>query len=258
LDVGRKNIDMKQNVAQIVDGFESISLSEMENVSLMKRTDTKFVIHEKELLEVLKSVQSAYRVLEIDSHRVLTYSSLYFDTPSKKFYHDHHNKKINRTKIRIRKYVESGVCFLEIKQKDGKGRTTKSRTSIADFEKELSEESLNFIESITQKTFDLEPIIWNKFNRVTLVNKTAKERLTIDFNLSFKKSVRYKNFENLVIIEVKQERFSRSSPVVKQLKLRQINPYSLSKYCIGMIEIYEGLKYNRFKEKLIKINNITA
>jgi len=89
-------------------------------------------------------------------------------------------------------------------------------------------------------------------------NKTAKERLTIDFNLSFKKSVRYKNFENLVIIEVKQERFSRSSPVVKQLKLRQINPYSLSKYCIGMIEIYEGLKYNRFKEKLIKINNITA
>lgn len=249
---------MEQNVTQIVDGFESISLKEMDGVSLMKRTDTKFIIHENELIEVLKSIQNSYRVLEIDSHRMLTYSSLYFDTPFKTFYHDHHNKKINRTKIRIRKYVESDICFLEIKEKDGKGKTTKTRTSIVDFETNLSEDSLTFIQKITQKKFDLEPVIWNKFNRITLVNKTDKERLTIDLNLSFKKDEVYKDFKDLVIIEVKQERFNRSSPVVRQLKIRGINPYSLSKYCIGMIGIYAGLKYNRFKEKLIKINNLIA
>jgi len=247
-----------QQTADIINAFETISLKEMENVSLMKRTDTKFVIHEKHLIEVLESIKDQYRVLEINKNRLLPYSSLYFDTPKKKFYIDHHNRKINRTKVRIRKYVESGICFLEIKQKDGKGKTTKSRISIDDFEPELSENSTDFIRKITKQNYDLEPSIWNKFNRITLVNKTAKERLTIDLNLSFKKNNDFKTFTNLVIIELKQERFTRTSPIVKQLKSKKINPYSLSKYCIGMISIYNELKYNRFKKKLIKINKITA
>lgn len=105
-----------------------------------------------------------------------------------------------------------------------------------------------------QKNFNLEPIIWNEFNRITLVNKTAKERLTIDLNLSFKTNHSSKSFDNLAIIELKQERFSRTSPFAQQLKLKHINPYKLSKYCIGMISVYNDLKYNRFKKKLIKMN----
>lgn len=249
---------MKQQIKPVIESFETISLKEMDGVSLMKRTDTKFVIHEKDLIEVLEQVKNKYRVMEINSKRILPYSSLYFDTPSKKFYNDHHNRKVNRTKVRMRKYVESGICFLEIKQKNGKGKTTKSRISINDFEQNLSENSVDFIQKVTHHNFDLQPIIWNKFDRITLVNKTAKERLTIDLNLSFKKNKHFKSFDNLVIVELKQERFSRTSPFAQQLKLKQINPYSLSKYCIGMISIYNNLKYNRFKQKLIKINKITA
>ncbi|WP_282054166.1 polyphosphate polymerase domain-containing protein [Maribacter luteus] len=242
----------------IISAFESITLEEMNNVSLMKRTDTKFIIHAKDLKEVLKKIRDDYRVLEIDGHRIMTYSSLYFDTPTKKFYYDHHNGKVNRTKVRMRKYVESDICFLEVKQKDGKGKTNKTRTSINDFETELSKESVGFIQDVTSKSYDLEPIIWNKFNRITLVNKTAMERLTIDLNLSFKINNSFKTYNNLVIIEVKQERFNRTSPVVRQLKEKQTNPYGLSKYCIGMISVYDDIKYNRFKKKLLKINKITA
>ncbi|MDV7186360.1 polyphosphate polymerase domain-containing protein [Lutibacter sp. TH_r2] len=249
---------MKKQLAHIVENFESISLKEMDGVSLMKRTDTKFVIHQKHLIEVLDLIKNQYRILEINENRMMKYNSLYFDTPSKKFYNDHHNRKVNRTKIRMRKYVESGICFLEIKQKDGKGKTTKSRISIDDFEPELSDNSIEFIEKTTNQEFDLEPIIWNEFNRITLVNKTAKERLTIDVNLKFNINNSVKAFDNLVIIELKQERFTRTSPIAKELKTKQINPYKLSKYCIGMISIYKELKYNRFKEKLIKINKITA
>lgn len=249
---------MMEQTAHIINTFETISLKEMENVSLMKRTDTKFIIHEKNLIEILASIKDQYRVLEINKNRMLPYSSLYFDTPAKKFYTDHHNQKVNRTKVRIRKYVESNICFLEIKQKDGKGKTTKSRISIDDFEQKLSDNSIDFIQKTTKQHYDLEPSIWNKFNRITLVNKTAKERLTIDLNLSFNKDNAFKTFPDLVIIELKQERFTRTSPIVKQLKSKQINPYSLSKYCIGMISIYNELKYNRFKKKLIKINKITA
>ena len=67
-----------------------------------------------------------------------------------------------------------------------------------------------------------------------------------------------KDYSNLVIIEVKQERINRASPIVKALKNKSINPYRISKYCIGMTHVYPQLKYNRFKRKLIKINNLTA
>lgn len=191
-------------------------------------------------------------------NRMMTYVSLYFDTEDKKFYNDHHNGKINRTKVRMRKYVESDSCFLEIKQKDGKGKTTKSRIQIKDFETNLSKNSIDFIFKTTSEKLELKPIIWNKFNRITLVNTIAKERITIDLNLCYKMNTYKKDYSNLVIIEVKQERFNRTSPIVKTLKNNFINPYSISKYCIGMTHIYPQLKYNRFKRKLIKINNLTA
>ncbi|MFD1293065.1 polyphosphate polymerase domain-containing protein [Lutibacter holmesii] len=249
---------MKQQIKQVVNNLDPISLSEMDGVSLMKRTDTKFVIHQKQLIEVLKTVTDKYRVLEINGNRLLTYSSLYFDTEDKKFYHDHHNGKVNRTKVRMRKYMESNICFLEIKQKDGKGKTTKSRIQIKDFETKLPQDLIDFIDSKTIEKIDLKPIIWNKFDRITLVNKHAMERLTIDLNLEFKMNSSTKEYHNLVIVEVKQERFDRTSPVVKSLKEKGINPYSMSKYCIGMTNIYPDIKYNRFKKKLIKINKITA
>lgn len=230
----------------------------MDSVSLMKRTDTKFVIHEKKLIEVLETIKDQYKVLQINENRMMTYSSLYFDTEDKKFYNDHHNGKINRTKVRMRKYVESDICFLEIKQKDGKGKTAKSRIQIKDFEPNLPKSLIDFIEKTTSEKMKLKPIIWNKFNRITLVNIKVKERLTIDLNLLYKMNKSEKYYSNLVIIEVKQERFNRASPVVKALKNKCINPYSISKYCIGMTHIYPQLKYNRFKRKLIKINNLTA
>jgi len=249
---------MEQQIAHIVNNLDPITLGEMDGVSLMKRTDTKFVIHQKQLIEVLETIKDQYRVLEINENRFLTYSSLYFDTEDKKFYHDHHNGKVNRTKVRMRKYLESNICFLEVKQKDGKGKTTKSRIQINDFETDLSPKLVDFIDTTTSKKNNLTPIIWNKFNRITLVNKQAMERLTIDLGLQFKMDSSSKVFENLVIIEVKQERFDRTSPVVKSLKEKGINPYSMSKYCIGMTNIYPQLKYNRFKRKIIKINKITA
>ena len=242
----------------LINKFSPISLEEMNSVSLMKRTDTKFIINELELLTILKNSYTDYRVLEIDNNRVMSYSSLYFDTIDNEFYNHHHNGKNNRVKIRQRKYIESNLCFLEIKQKNGKGETNKSRIPISNFETDLSESSLGFITSVTDKDYQLKPSLWNKFNRITLVNLESKERVTIDSNLSYKINETEKSYENLVVVEVKQERFNRASKIVKTLKSIRKNPYSISKYCIGMISLYNNIKYNRFKEKLIKINNTIA
>ncbi|WP_405296448.1 polyphosphate polymerase domain-containing protein [Algibacter sp. Ld11] len=249
---------MPQNIQKLMSRFSSISLEEMNSVALMKRTDTKFVINKSQLFTVLNEIEGQYKVLEINDDRVMSYSSLYFDTVDNKFYNDHHNGKNNRTKIRQRKYVESNLCFLEIKQKNGKGETNKTRIPVKDFELNLSKSSEAFIAETTNQDFNLEPSLWNGFNRITLVNLKSKERVTIDLNLSFKINDTEKNYYDLVVVEVKQERFNRNSVIVKTLKSLRQHPYSISKYCIGMISLYNDLKYNVFKKKLIKINNITA
>jgi len=86
----------------------------MDKVALMKRMDTKFVITKSQLYAVLETLTSDYTVLEIGANRLMSYISDYYDTDSKKFYLDHHNKIAKRTKIRIRNYIESGLFFLEI------------------------------------------------------------------------------------------------------------------------------------------------
>jgi hypothetical protein len=249
---------MLKSIKETLKSFTSTSLADMDGVALMKRTDTKFIIHKDELQGLLKHMCKFYNVLEIEENRVMTYSSLYFDTPNKKFYLDHHNGKVNRTKIRMRKYIESDLCFLEIKQKDGKGKTNKSRIPLPDFELNLEDNSKDFIGEITQESFDLAPSIWNGFNRITLVNKKAKERVTIDLNLTFQINQESKSYSDLVIIELKQERYDRNSPIVKSLRYLRQHPYSISKYCVGMANLYPNLKSNLFKNKLLKINKLTA
>ena len=88
-----------------------------------------------------------------------------------------------------------------------------------------------------------------------MVNLKSKERVTLDLNLSYKINGIEKRYDNLVVVEVKQERFNRNSQIVKALKSIRKNPYSISKYCIGMVNLYTDIKYNIFKKKLIKINN---
>ncbi|MCF6351001.1 MAG: polyphosphate polymerase domain-containing protein [Flavobacteriaceae bacterium] len=249
---------MNEKEINTINTFTSISLKEMDQVALMKRVDTKFLIAKKQLIEILELVKKDYDVLEIEGNRLMNYNSLYFDTDLKKFYFDHHNKRVRRTKIRIRKYVESDIYFLEVKQKDIKGNTIKNRIKIDNFETNLSKKSTNFITETTNKDYSLTSTLWNSFKRITLVNKNAKERVTIDLNLSFSLDKNEKRYDNLVIIELKQERYDRNSPIVKILKKYRTHPYSISKYCVGILNLYKNIKHNRFKQKLIKINKIST
>jgi len=249
---------MNSPVQLELNQFSAISLSQMKGVELMKRTDTKFILAESKLNSILENIKESYHILEIDERRLMTYKSLYFDTDSKRFYHDHHNGKVKRTKIRMRNYVESNLTFLEIKKKDGKGNTSKSRLRIDQIDNSFSEKVTDYIKKKTGKTYQLQPYLWNHFNRFTLVSKTEKERVTIDMNLSYDYEESSKSFNKLVIIEVKQERLNRNSVIIKELKSQGILPFSISKYCIGMLSLHNELKYNAFKRKLLKINKLTA
>jgi hypothetical protein len=240
-----------------LSGFASISLEEMNGVSLLKRVDTKFLTTSSELSELLPYLYSDYQILEIDGNRLMNYSTLYFDTQDLRCYKEHHNGKAKRHKVRIRKYVESDICFLEVKEKQNSGMTNKVRSSIDDFETPLSTESKQFIEKATKKDWELKPALHNYFQRFTLVNTQRSERVTIDLGLKYKTDATTKQFKNVVIVEVKQEKQNTRTPIYSILKSNRIRTVSFSKYCMGVSTVFTDIKSNKFKELNLKINHLT-
>lgn len=248
---------MDQELINAIDKFQPISLKEMDEVKLLNRTDTKFVFTKSELTSLLLASTNDYKVLTINKQRHSRYKTLYFDTIDHAFYLNHQNGKENRYKVRIRKYIDSALCFLEVKNKK-KGRTIKKRIAIPDFQTDFDAKNGAFLTECLGKEMALYPSLWNSFSRITLVNQELKERLTIDTNLSFEINGKTKNLPEIVIAEVKQERVSRNTPLVSKLKDLQIRPTRMSKYCIGCVFLKENLKYNTFKEKMLKIDKLTA
>ena len=236
--------------------FDKTTLAEMNSVSLMKRVDTKFILKESQLLEVLSKLYDDYKILEIDQERLMKYSTLYFDSENKKCFKDHHNGKLNRYKIRMRKYLVSDICFLEIKKKNNLGITNKIRRQIKDFETNLTSESKDFITKNNINNLLLEPSLYNNFSRMTLVNKNESERITIDVDLSFSFGTDEKKFDKLVVVEIKQEGKRLNTTINRALKSMSILPTNFSKYCIGISNIIDNIKSNRFKEINLKINKL--
>lgn len=241
---------------RVIDSLESISLAEMDSVALMNRVDTKFVLDREVLTELIEQVSSEYRVLEVEGVRISPYATLYFDTPQLDCYIDHHNGKLNRRKFRMRKYVTSGISFLEVKVKNNRGRTDKRRVAMADIEEVMSPESEDFIRSVTGESPELKPQIWTHFTRVTLVNRHEAERVTIDWNLDFRSPDAATQLPNIVIAEIKQESDNRWTPVRQQLRNLTIRPMRISKYCLGSMLLRPDLKHNRFKKKWLAIQRM--
>lgn len=243
-------------ISDIIDRFSPISLSEMDEVKLMTRNDTKFAFKVSKLPELLAKMTPFYRVLSIDGKHIHDYKSLYFDTDERKFYLDHHNSRVNRNKIRFREYVGSGLTFLEIKLKNNKGKTIKKRMKVDAIEENLTDRHQKYINKVIGREIDVSAKQWINFSRATFVHKTKKERLTMDINLTFEDQNKKGDLKEIVIAEVKQERMSRDSDFMRIAKQLCIFPIRISKYCMSTIELNPQLKRNRFKEKLLFLNKL--
>ena len=243
-------------INNILSSFEPISLSQMDEVKLMNRTDTKFIFEYSLLEKVMEEIKAFYYVLDIDGIRLNAYRSLYFDTKGFKFYFEHHNGKKNRNKVRYREYIDSGLCFLEVKKKDNKGKTIKKRTKVVNIIDSLTEEGNSFVQQIMGTDDALVAKHWNKFSRITLVNKLIEERLTIDLGITFEAEQRQSQLDDTVIAEVKQEKVNYASTFMRVIKKHGVRPFRISKYCMATASLFPNLKNNNFKPKFLKINKL--
>jgi hypothetical protein len=233
--------------------FNPVSLAEMDAVKLMNRMDTKFMFNAARLPAILENLQKDYRILEINGRRSARYETLYFDTPGHLFYMQHHNGKMNRVKVRFRRYVDSNLSFFEIKKKNNKGRTIKERIKSKEISLEITGKSKQLVETTTNiSPGSLKPSIWVSFTRITLVDNLFTTRLTIDTGLHFKNADSEIPYGNLAIAELKQDRYGNSS-FPSLMRKHNIPGFRISKYCLGIISMFPEIKQNNFKSKLTQI-----
>lgn len=241
---------------KILNQFDPVTLSEINEIKLLDRIDKKYTFHSGLLEEILTETLAYYKVLSIDGKRYAQYATRYFDTPDYQMYRYHHNGKLNRNKVRFRTYLDSDINFFEVKFKSNKGRTVKKRVktlsddfSITSVAEELLRKRTSYFSS------DLQESLRVYYTRITLVSNDMKERLTLDIDLSYQLKEKNTGFPNMVIAEIKQDK-SGTSSFINIMKEKRIKDISISKYCLGVASLVPNVKTNNFKIKLHYVSKL--
>ncbi len=237
----------------VIARFAPISLEEMEGVALQSRMDTKYLLPAAQLPHLLARLCPEYRLLEAGGARGTHYLTQYFDTAGLRCYFDHHNGRPLRFKVRMREYAGSGVCFLEVKQRTGRGGTVKRRMAVPALLPGLSPHQAAFVAGLTHCAEPLLPVFRNEFLRYTLVHRTRAERLTLDLQLRFRDGDgRQAALPGLCVAELKEGRAGHGSPFSALMRSLPSPPSGFSKYCTGLALLRPGLKHNLFKPVLLQ------
>lgn len=254
-EAGMITEEILRDIVEMLDIFGPVTLEEMSGIRLMNRTDTKYLLPLETLAVLLHYAAADYRVQEVAGERNIVYHTVYLDTVDKAMYRAHQNGRAVREKIRVRTYVASQLTFLEVKNKNNKGRTDKRRIRITALD-ELSAEGVDDFLSLYAwyKLPQLSPQLENRFQRITLVNRAMTERLTIDTDICFRNLVNgnYAALPRLAVVELKRDGRT-SSPIRDILSRLHVHPAGFSKYCMGCVLTDENLKQNRFKLKVRKM-----
>ena len=269
----------------VLDQMTPIGLDDMKAVRLMNRVDQKYIAPAALLEALLERIAGDYYVQRIpadpqnsklkiqNSELIAPYRTLYFDTEALDMYIMHHNRKLNRQKLRVRTYRSTDTTFFEIKNKDNKGKTRKVRIPI---DVSLSDRALavpevqDFVNkntpystptphsSLLTPHSSLIPTLENRFERITLVDKGMSERITIDHGIRFhnRATQRDADIAHALVIEVKHEVGAPTSAIERALHDLHVLPRRMSKYCIGTALTTPAVKHNRFKPKLLYLEKL--
>jgi hypothetical protein len=259
---------MDPRIAATLDRFAPLSLETLNaRAAMLERLDHKYIAPAERLAPALERLVDLFDVLEIGGRRSFTYVTTYFDDPDRRAYHDHHQGRRKRCKIRVRDYVDAGFRYLEIKLKDRRDATVKKRLRLAREASDaggpdvggLDAEGLAFLDACHREMYDepfdrpLTPVIRMAYERITLVARAGGERMTLDTGLRFEVEGRAQAVRpGLFIVETK----SRRGAGLADTALRGLHLHPTqrcSKYCIGMAATGQVARRNRFLPALRRL-----
>lgn len=236
------------------DQLATISLPELEqSAALLTRMDRKYVVDQHLLTELMAEHAGQFAVLTIDDRCNFEYESVYFDTPDLALHRAAAAGRRRRFKVRTRLY-DTDTAMLEVKAKDGRGRTVKHRLEYSPADQgTLTVDGLRFIDDWAGQSEiagQLIPSLTTRYMRSTLVDTAAGTRATVDRHLVCVAPCGSRIAFGPVIVETKSD--LAASPLDRWLWQRGERPVRISKYCTGLAAIYPELPANRWHRTLAR------
>ena len=177
------------------------TLAELNSAAgLLTRVDRKYLVPLKSAQELVDGLAPDARVLAIDEQRRFSYASTYFDTPGLEVFMLAARKRRRRFKVRTRTYLDSGLCFLEVKTRGARGTTVKRRMGYhPDDASRLTGSGRAFVAACLASAgvtgpaaardiaAALRPVLATTYERTTLHLPRAEARATIDTALTWRR-----------------------------------------------------------------------
>jgi hypothetical protein len=241
--------------------FAPIDLAALNaKAAMLERIDNKYIVGAAVVRRAVPDLTRHFDILQIDGTRAFTYETCYFDDRGLHSYFDHHQGRRKRAKVRTRKYLDTGLCFLEIKLKDKRGRTIKKRMAYDSAKHGTLDDQARTYVRDTYRAFyheefqhEIARVIDMRYVRVTLVAKQGDERMTIDRSLRFiARGTALAVDEDVFILETK----SANGNGIADRFLRRLHQHPTkhcSKYCAGTAYMEASAKHNNFRPVLRKL-----
>ena len=183
------------------DHLASTGLTELNSAAgLLTRVDRKYLVPLERAQDLINGLTPDTRVLDIDGRRRFSYASTYFDTPGLEAFMLAARKRRRRFKVRTRTYLDTGLCFLEVKTRGARGTTVKRRMGYhPDDASRLTGPGRAFVAACLASTgvtgpaaareiaAALRPVLATTYERTTLHLPDAEARATIDTALTWQR-----------------------------------------------------------------------
>ena len=230
---------------------------------LLTRVDRKYLVPAAILPDLLDQVRDAALALEIERHRRFGYRTVYFDTPEADSYLAATRRRRRRHKVRTRIYLDTGDCYLEVKTKDGRGRTVKTRIPypLQDADR-LSAEAHSFliaelaplVADPADEVARLAPTISTHYQRATLFLPADRARVTIDTDLvASARTGSVLRVEDRAIVETKS---GASASAMDRLLWRSgSRPLKVSKFASCLAALDPELPATKWRPALRRIES---
>ena len=253
------------------EGIETITLAELNSeASLLTRMDRKYLVPPGDTQDVVDYLAPRAQVLQIDGLRHFRYASTYFDTPGLDAYFLAAHKRRRRYKIRTRTYLDSGLCFLEVKTNGSRESTVKDRFKYDPDDADritpdgrlfvierLVESSTCCLDEASRIAEALVPVMDSTYSRTTLHLPHDEARATFDTKLTWdlfdpdgRRLKTGVSVGHLNVVETKNP--STASPTDRLLWRQGHRPARISKYATGMALLYANLPTNRWHRTIMR------
>lgn len=237
-----------------------VTLAELESLAALRtRRDRKYVVPSADLASILALIPSDVRVLDIAGIRTFRYRSVYFDTPQLALYLMTARGRRRRAKVRTRTYLNSAETVLEIKERDGRGRTVKHRYPFAGRDRSklgADAQSLVWAALAPVHGVRLTPTLITTFARTTLLLADGA-RTTIDRELRFEAPGGVVvEIPGVVVIETKSP--NTATRLDRLLWAAHYRPVRFSKYGTGLAALDERLPANRWHRVLGRLEAVST